>query len=482
MRTCTPDTPIRIGRHLRSLLAISIAAATAILGFGALTSPVATTATASTPTAATFNLFIPGTWETDDAADPTSATGMLEPVANRIAADHGAGAVVYFLPYMARAFDNGQSYATSKSTAVANASQILREHAAVHPGASYTITGYSQGADAAGDLAAAIGHGDGPVTADRVRAVALLADPRSGTDGEQTVGPTSTGTGIADPRPQGMGALAGKVITICHPDDLYCSIDKDRNPVLGQIGSALGTTTEETESALTRTADAMSTLASLDMAGIADNADRLRESLVAGDLRAAHQISGTLNNQLRPLVTLAAAIDYGTVADVLTVIPDETGMTTAAAALARILDRVDIERTADVVGRIQELSWYVLGRLTPSDAVLTTPDVTTSAGDVVDITRELGSLANDFVTGRSAGPSGTPLVSTELTDAASALARVIAAHAIADPAAVITDAVTAADFAASDAHVDYRSFVVDDHGTTALDWIGTWLSSRIDET
>ncbi len=124
----------------------------------------------------TFNrLFIPGTWETD--ADPTRPTGALAAVAREIEREHGDSATIYFLPYMARAFDNGRTYADSKATAIANASKVLAARAEADPDLRFTITGYSQGADAAGDLTAAIGNGKGPAPADRVVAVGLLADP-----------------------------------------------------------------------------------------------------------------------------------------------------------------------------------------------------------------------------------------------------------------------------------------------------------------
>ncbi|WP_336883016.1 cutinase [Rhodococcus globerulus] len=95
------------------------------------------------------------------------------------------------------------------------------------------------GADSTGDIASSIGNRKGPISADKVLAVGLLADPGRGTDGESVVGPSAAGTGIADPRPHGMGTLTGRVATICDPQDIYCSIDKGRNSVLGALGTVL---------------------------------------------------------------------------------------------------------------------------------------------------------------------------------------------------------------------------------------------------
>ncbi|WP_067545231.1 cutinase family protein [Nocardia crassostreae] len=230
------------GTHLSLRCAVTaVVAAGLATGSGGVHTPEALAA-APPACAATFNLFIPGTWETDEVADPARPVGMLGPIAETIQREQGGNAAIYFTPYMARAFDNSHTYADSKATAIANAQQALRDYLGRCPEARFTLTGYSQGADATGDLASAIGNDRGPVPADRVLAVGLLADPGAGTPGEDVIGPRPPGTGIADPRPLGMGALSGRVSSICHPEDLYCAIQKGDNPLLGLLGSILSTT------------------------------------------------------------------------------------------------------------------------------------------------------------------------------------------------------------------------------------------------
>ncbi|MCT7293694.1 cutinase family protein (plasmid) [Rhodococcus pyridinivorans] len=226
-------------RHSRSRRTVAlVATATVASGSALLTAPVIAHA-APTKCAATFNLFIPGTWETDENADPSQPVGMLKPIADALENTHGSAVEVYTLPYMARAFDNGHTYADSKADAVSKAKQVLADVANSCPRTKFTMIGYSQGADAAGDIASDIGNGRGPVDASRVLAVGLLADPGAGTKGSATVGPRTSGQGIADPRPQGMGALSGRVASICDPGDLYCSIEKGSSPLLGSLGSIL---------------------------------------------------------------------------------------------------------------------------------------------------------------------------------------------------------------------------------------------------
>ncbi|UQB75946.1 cutinase family protein (plasmid) [Rhodococcus ruber] len=226
-------------RRWRSRRTVALVATATVASGGVLLTAPAIAHAAPTACASTFNLFIPGTWETDENADPSQPVGMLKPVADALENAHGSAVEVYTLPYMARAFDNGHTYADSKADAVSKAKQVLADVANSCPRTKFTMIGYSQGADAAGDIASDIGNGRGPIDASRVLAVGLLADPGAGTKGSATVGPRTSGQGIADPRPQGMGALSGRVASICDPGDLYCSIEKGSSPLLGSLGSIL---------------------------------------------------------------------------------------------------------------------------------------------------------------------------------------------------------------------------------------------------
>ncbi|MDF3311580.1 cutinase family protein [Rhodococcus sp. T2V] len=269
--------------------------------------------------ASTFNLLIPGTWETDENADPNRPVGMLAPIAEAIEAKNGARAQTYTLPYMARAFDNGHTYADSKLDAVDKATTVLKSYADKCRGAKFSITGYSQGADAAGDLASAIGNARGPVEADRVLGVALLADPGAGTPGTATVGPTTSGEGIAGPRSQGMGTLSGRVASICDPNDLYCSIRKGANPFLGSLGSILSKTPSTTNTsggsgagggdAAVATA-LTSNFSGADLPGLGSTVDALGKQLSGNDTGGTvdvHQVADaatSLSKTLSPLVDL----------------------------------------------------------------------------------------------------------------------------------------------------------------------------------
>ncbi|MDV8009400.1 cutinase family protein [Rhodococcus sp. IEGM 1318] len=315
----------------------------------------------------TFNLFIPGTWETGEGADPTVSVGMLKPIADSLADKHGSAAQIYMLPYMARAFDNGKTYADSKSDGLTRAKDVLFETAGKCSNTKFTLTGYSQGADIAGDLASEIGNGSGPITAEQVLAVGLLADPGSGTDGETVVGPQPSGKGIADPRPQGMGKLSGRVASICDPKDLYCSIQKGSSPLLGSLGSVL---TEAPSAGRDGQLDGNSRLAAalvsdfsqVDLPGLATATGNLTRELSktdgATDLKQVASNATSLANTLSPLAELLgsgaanpaangqlAAAPAGTAENNASRVLDKAGKSDLSSALSTVTAIADTAST-----------------------------------------------------------------------------------------------------------------------------------------
>lgn len=602
------------------------------LGATGVASP-ASVHTRSTGCADTFNLFIPGTWETNEAADPAQPVGMLKPIAEAIQREHGAGSAIYFTPYMARAFDNGHTYADSKNTALTNARKALRDYGTRCAAAKFTITGYSQGADAAGDIASDIGNGRGPISADRVLGVGLLSDPAAGTMGETAVGPRTAGKGIADPRPRGMGALSGRVTSICDPNDLYCSIQKNANPLLGQLGSLLsklpsdsrladaltsdfskanlpglaaavrelaaglldprgvdltkvreradlveqtirplaelvgsGAAVKQLASAPAGSAESnagkvlhgaaqsdlpgavsaantiagnatdllnngvetlppgspdvarLSTLAdalngrievlislpagvlesaagilallkpsemvnqaldvvakvtTLDFRGILDNLAVLPQKVLARDAAGAHAIAGTLNNQLRPLVDLLAAVDVKWVSQVLSMVPNSQGYLHIARIAASVLATIDIPKLAEIAGRIQEVAWSVLEKLAPPPGQQPDPAGAAAAlSALLPIGQDLAGVAMGMLTAEREDAG--------LDDLTAALATSKQGQGVEiNLFDLIGDGLSAAMFFASNAHVNYGALIVDETGRNAIGWLGDWLNSRI---
>ena len=78
----------------------------------------------------------------------------------------------------------------------------------------------------------------------------------------------------------------------------------------------------------------------------------LPQKVAALDAHGAHQVARERNNQLSPLVKMAAAVDLCWVSQILSVIPDPRGHQIAA-LVASILANVDVIRLATLVGQIQ---------------------------------------------------------------------------------------------------------------------------------
>lgn len=177
---------------------------------------------------------VPGTWETTPAADPSKPAGLLGAVGEKLTKSYGSTITVIYPNYSASAFDKGKTYAQSETDGVARLRDLIEQC----PTSQNVIGGYSQGADVAGDVAADIGHGRGPVDAGKVEAVGLVADPKQGN--APVAGPAPDGKGISGARPGGFGQLEQKVRQLCAPGDMYCSTNSSQHSFIAGLGKALG--------------------------------------------------------------------------------------------------------------------------------------------------------------------------------------------------------------------------------------------------
>ena len=230
----THTTPRR--RQRRTLPALTVVVSAMVLAAGTVPAHAAPAATAATSCAKYVAIMAPGTWETNAAANPTTPVGMLATVGNALKQKYGNDIEVYYPAYAASAFDQGRTYADSKETGKSAINNILTSACAT---SKFLLSGYSQGADAAGDIAAEIGNGRGVVPAARILGVGLVADPHQGTAGGTVVGPKVDGQGIGGVRPEGFGSLAPVVKQLCNPTDLYCSTNAGKDGLLAGLGKVL---------------------------------------------------------------------------------------------------------------------------------------------------------------------------------------------------------------------------------------------------
>jgi hypothetical protein len=202
-------------------------------------------------------LAIPGTWESNSNDDPRNPTAnplslmlnVTKPVREQFA---NSRLDVYTVPYVAQFSnpialppDGQQSYNDSRSEGTTRANDELATMYKNCPLTTYVIAGFSQGAVIAGDIATNIGAGQGPVPANQVLGVMLIADGRRDPGQAIEVGATPPGIGaevalkglnvpgitMTGPR-AGFGALANRTYTVCAKGDLICDAPNQAlNPV-----------------------------------------------------------------------------------------------------------------------------------------------------------------------------------------------------------------------------------------------------------
>ena len=199
-------------------------------------------------------LSIPGTWESSPQMDPFNPTqfpiALLLNVTNPIREQFGTDRMeIYTVPYTAQfhnplSADKQMSYNDSRAEGTQNAVKALTDMNNRCPLTSYVLVGFSQGAVIAGDIASDIGNGRGPVDADLVLGVTLIADGRRQSAVGQDIGPNPPGQGaeitlhevpmlggmgltMSGPRPGGFGVLNDRTNEICATGDLICSAPEE---------------------------------------------------------------------------------------------------------------------------------------------------------------------------------------------------------------------------------------------------------------
>lgn len=201
---------------------------------------------------------IPGTWESSAQQDPENPTqfpnALLLNVTRPLVAQFDKSRLqVYTVPYIAQfhrplSNDNEVDYDVSRRNGTEATTKAITEMAGKCPLTDYVIVGFSQGAVIGGDIASDIGNGRGPVAADRVLGVTLIADGRRQPGVGQDIGPAPAGEGaeitlhsvpfipsgmtMTGERAGGFGALNDRTNQICGEGDLICAAPSEAfNPL-----------------------------------------------------------------------------------------------------------------------------------------------------------------------------------------------------------------------------------------------------------
>lgn len=203
-------------------------------------------------------IVVPGTWESasnDDPYNPTAnPNALMLKVSGPLAEEFDSSrADVYTVPYVAQfrnptvLTDRQIDYNTSRAEGTTKTRAKITEVTQRCPLTSFVLMGFSQGAVIAGDIAGEIGNGRGPVAADLVVGVGLIADGRRQPNQVQTVGPNPPGVGaeialdilpipgidLTGPRRGGFGELTDRTYSLCAPGDLICDAPTIANPIEG---------------------------------------------------------------------------------------------------------------------------------------------------------------------------------------------------------------------------------------------------------
>lgn len=120
------------------------------------------------------------------------------------------------------------SYNDSARDGYRAASDTMRRLANMCPNATFSITGYSEGADIGAQLVNNIAHGRGPIPAKRVNSAVFVSNPHLADNGGSfSGGATRTDQGALERLEGGYGELGPRVLDICRADDPICAFPKE---------------------------------------------------------------------------------------------------------------------------------------------------------------------------------------------------------------------------------------------------------------
>ena len=173
---------------------------------------------------------VPGPTPWQPTLNPAQPGAVITQVADFLGPERAAGRISY--EQINHPADVGAVLAYRKSNAISVGLTTARiaQIAATCANTRFALIGYSNGAGVAGDVLHAIGHGNGPIPADRVVAGMLFSDPRRDAGRDQLVGPAVRGTGLDLPRPGGFGAVHDRTYQFCSAGDVIC--DNDPNETM----------------------------------------------------------------------------------------------------------------------------------------------------------------------------------------------------------------------------------------------------------
>lgn len=244
---------------------------------------------------------VPGTWETSPSNNPRSPVGLLKGVTDLL--DDRSTSINY-IPYTARMVDT-DSMINSWQSGFAEMNRAVAQLADQCPRSDFVFLGFSQGAGITGDVATSIGQGTGPISADRVSRIALVADPLRSEGSPMPAGSTgyTDGGGIIGVRSvPDFGALKGRVQSICKKRDYICNVNQTDTIIPNLAAHFTGVSLSDPNTVITALIGALQSLGLQDVANLAISVLSGQKDLVSGlfDMPKAIMGSfGTMGTQLQ---------------------------------------------------------------------------------------------------------------------------------------------------------------------------------------
>lgn len=213
---------------------------------------------------------------------------------------------------------------------------------------------------------------------------------------------------------------------------------------------------------------------SVDYNGVAANLQALPGFLLSGNITEAHRVSGELNNQLSPLVKMAAGVDLSSIARLISLIPDPSGTAAATSMVAGLLANVDVIRLARDVGQLQEVAWQVvetgnllaLGQLLPIGI-----DLANVALGVLMPSQKMSADQLHAPTDAMTALMSTQAQSSDLVGLGNSALKTITSPDAAALGQVVDAGVTAASFLGSRVHESYGQWLVDGNRTALQEMV-----------
>ena len=203
---------------------------------------------------------------------------------------------------------------------------------------------------------------------------------------------------------------------------------------------------------------------SVDYPGVVTNLQALVGHLLAGNVKAAHQVAGELNNQLSPLVKMSAGVDLKSISQLIRLIPDPSGTAAIASMVLDLLGNVDVIRLARDIGQIQEVAWQVaetgnllaLGQLLPLTLDLANVGLAVVVPGQKMAPEQLHAPADALTTLMGAQAANSDFVGL----GSSALTAATSPNAM-NLTALLDEGFTAASFLGSKVHEAYNTWLID---------------------